>query len=241
MKTCSECKIIKDNCDYHKNKKSPDGLDYRCKECKEQIGKKYREDNKKEIAIAGKEYYEKNKNQINGQQRERYQSHKEEKAEYRALHKEDISEYNKQYREENREKLLEYSRQYYQDNKEILTIANKNWTQNHKEEILVYKNEWEKNRRENDITFVLRKNISCSVRYALNNIGLSKNGSATWKHLYYSPEDLKEYLGSPTPTVGSPRPTMTRHQSCWTAGRFSGAVRISKRTCRNSVWWRATR
>src|SRR5271166_1675169 len=34
---------------------------------------------------------------------------------------------------------------------------------------------------------------------------------------------------------------MTPHRSHWTAGRFSAAAPISRRTYRNSVWWKVTR
>lgn len=46
MKTCNACKVEKDYSEFHKNKKSKDGFQERCKSCR---------------AIYRKQYYEKNK------------------------------------------------------------------------------------------------------------------------------------------------------------------------------------
>lgn len=40
MKLCSKCKECKDESEFHKNKRSPDGLSYWCKKCVKQNGKK---------------------------------------------------------------------------------------------------------------------------------------------------------------------------------------------------------
>jgi hypothetical protein len=49
MKICSKCHIEKDESEYHKAKRSKDGLDWWCKTCKVVEGKKWRGENKNKI------------------------------------------------------------------------------------------------------------------------------------------------------------------------------------------------
>lgn len=45
MKKCSECQETKELTEFFKNKKSPDGLEYKCKSCKYQRTKKWYKNN----------------------------------------------------------------------------------------------------------------------------------------------------------------------------------------------------
>lgn len=56
MKKCSKCKKSKDlNCFYNKSK-SKDGFGYVCKECKSDIDRQYRENNKEKLATNASKY-----------------------------------------------------------------------------------------------------------------------------------------------------------------------------------------
>lgn len=55
-------------------------------------------------------------------------------------------------------------------------------------------NEIETQRMMDNPAYKLRRRISGSIRTALKNQNLSKKGSQTWKHLPYTPQQLKEHL-----------------------------------------------
>ena len=58
MKTCTVCHKEKEPSQFHKRKNSEDGLYYYCKDCRKQLENKYREKNKKKIAIKKKEHHQ---------------------------------------------------------------------------------------------------------------------------------------------------------------------------------------
>lgn len=93
MKICNECKISKKNKDFWKDKKSKDGLQYRCIDC----FKNYTQKNSKRIKKYKRKYYEENI---------------EEKKKYDKLYLEKnrgkINKQAKQYRENNKEKISDY-------------------------------------------------------------------------------------------------------------------------------------
>jgi len=111
-KKCSgPCGLIKNLDEFGKNKKSPDGLNYICKEC----ASAYR-----------KQHHAKNKERDNAQQRDYYHNGggKEVSAAYRQSHKEQKSEYMKKRNKDpaikkaRAEYMKEYMKEYYPDNRE---------------------------------------------------------------------------------------------------------------------------
>ena len=209
MKTCSKCKVEKeDNC-FSPEKRSKDGLQYWCKDCKKQLANKestkekkkqyridnkdhkkqydeqYRIDNKEEIKIYNKQYRIDNKEEI-----------KVRGKQYRTDNKEEIKEYKVQYEIDNKEKR----KQYRIDNKEEIKIYNKQYRIDNKEKIKEYKvdkkvrNKNLKNKRENDPVFKLRQYISNAVRASLKERGLSKKGESVIKHLFYFKNELVKHI-----------------------------------------------
>lgn len=73
QKTCVKCEIKKDVSEFHKNKKSKDGLKSYCKTCR----KEYSEKNKLKISQQRKEYRKQNKELINKKKRIYYKQNKE--------------------------------------------------------------------------------------------------------------------------------------------------------------------
>jgi len=81
-----------------------------CKKCySRQILKKYREDNKEQIALKKKEYYEANKTRIN--------------------------EANARWRENNKDKIREYTRAYYENNSEVVKERSAKWQEENREKV----------------------------------------------------------------------------------------------------------
>jgi hypothetical protein len=56
MKTCSKCKIEKDNSGFYKNKTIKDGLSSSCRDCSKEYQKEYRRTHKEHIKKHQKEY-----------------------------------------------------------------------------------------------------------------------------------------------------------------------------------------
>ena len=97
VKKCGKCEIEKNYSEFHKRKKSKDGLMSWCKCC----AKKYCEANKEIIKERNKEWRQDNKEYL-----EKY------KKQYRQENKEHYNEYKKQYRQENKDSVNEYYKQY---------------------------------------------------------------------------------------------------------------------------------
>ena len=99
LKECCKCGETKPVSEYHKNKTSADGLQYKCRSCEK---KRYQSD-KEHILKVRKKHYEANK---------------ERKLEYRKKHyqanKERILKQQKKYHEANKEKISEYKKEYVQ-------------------------------------------------------------------------------------------------------------------------------
>ena len=100
-KTCSKCGEVKPPKEFYKNKRHKDGLQYNCKMCQAEYGKKYRATHEEER----REY------------RRRYrETHKEERRKdakkYRAVHKEERREYKERHREIHRDEKRAYDRAY---------------------------------------------------------------------------------------------------------------------------------
>ena len=70
MKTCSKCKIIKDENDFNKNKSKLDGRSTECKLCVKEYNKKYREGHKDTSKIYLAKYNQLNKQQLYEQKKE---------------------------------------------------------------------------------------------------------------------------------------------------------------------------
>ena len=94
MKTCSTCKEAKPTTEFHKDRKSSDGLHSECKQCRAAYAKKYREDNVEKLFADKKKYYEENPETLVARNKK-----------YREENREKEAARNKKYREENPEKM----------------------------------------------------------------------------------------------------------------------------------------
>jgi len=126
MKICSVCKIEKDESEFRKSKGYKNGINSKCKKCKNEEDRLYRLNNKDKCQQYNKQYYLDNKNKI----------------------KNNV----KLYQENNKEYCLKFRKEYYQNNKEKIIIKNKEWRMNNPEKIKLNRispEERRKKRKEN--------------------------------------------------------------------------------------------
>ena len=120
MKVCTKCKETKGLEEFNKNSKAKDGRDYKCKKCKKEYQKKYRQNNRDKIAEKAKKYQQNNRDKIAERKKKYDQKNKVEIAEYgrkyRQKNKDKIAEKAKKYQQNNRDKIAEYGRKYRQKN-----------------------------------------------------------------------------------------------------------------------------
>ena len=69
VKKCCVCGIISLKSNFHKDKKSKDGLFHQCRSCVIKKQKLYDSENRERIINGNKEYYLKNRNQIMAQKK----------------------------------------------------------------------------------------------------------------------------------------------------------------------------
>lgn len=89
-----------------------------CVECKKEISKEYREENKEREKSRAKEYYEKNKEQCKERMRGWREENKGHMKESREENKDKIKDLNKDYYEKNKEQRKEYMKKWNKKNKE---------------------------------------------------------------------------------------------------------------------------
>ena len=108
-KKCTKCGIEKELDCFHKDSRSKDALESRCKSCTKKKNAEYYQNNKEKFAKRSAEYRKNNKEKIAKKDAEYYQNNKEkilkQKAEYSS-------------RPEVKEKILKRKAEYYQNNKE---------------------------------------------------------------------------------------------------------------------------
>ena len=100
FKTCTKCgKTLPATTEYfHKDKKGKYGLVSKCKRCRAEQDKQYRENNKDKISEQHKQWYKDNKDKIAEQHKQWYEDNK-----YKI----------KQYYEDNKDKIAEQHKQWY--------------------------------------------------------------------------------------------------------------------------------
>jgi len=190
VKTCSKCKEEKSYAEFHKNKSSKDGYEFRCKSCRKEQGKKYyeaykekikayREANKEKIKAIKKAYYEANKDKKKAQVKAYREANKEkikakDKAYYEA-NKEKRKAYNKSYYEANKDKIITQAKAYREANKEKRKAYNKSYIKANKDKINAYKNAYQKQRKKTNSLYKLKANLRCRTYQAFKNKGYSKN------------------------------------------------------------------
>ena len=111
MKECTKCGewLVANNYNFHKQKNGKWGLQSRCKKCKNNTNKQWRENNKEHIMEYRKKYHKNNK-------------------EYN-------KERNKKWCENNKEYRKEYRKEYYKNNKNYFKEHSKGWRRDNPEKI----------------------------------------------------------------------------------------------------------
>ena len=92
MKTCTKCGETKPLDDFCRDQSSADGRKARCRECRAEDKRRYREENRDKIAESDRRYREENRDKVLERQRR-----------YRGGNRDKALEYKRQYREENRD------------------------------------------------------------------------------------------------------------------------------------------
>lgn len=121
MKECYKCKKIKDFSEYHKDNRSKDGYQAKCKACKKEwsakrykkdkdriteVNKKWRENNKEKVNNIQNRWAKNNPERIKEIREKTYEKNKEKRKEdyrnWKANNKDKVRDYNKKWIEENR-------------------------------------------------------------------------------------------------------------------------------------------
>lgn len=186
-KQCYKCKTIKKLSEFHKDRRSKDGLQSKCKSCvkiytymnreNERIrASKYYHENKEEVAKKGKAYRDKNKCKIA----------KMDKM-YQDKNKEKLSEYNKNYREKHIGKALEYGAKYRSENKDKLSKQQKKHYEENREIILQRQAKYNKS----EVGKIVKANVSNRRRSQKTN---TADGSIPIKLSYPLTRELQDLL-----------------------------------------------
>lgn len=209
-KTCVRCGILKEICEFRKDKNNKDGYIGRCKQCMKQYNKEYAENNKERLAKRRKVYNIENKERFQERNKKLRDKNKDRakkyNKEYQEKNKEKIQERKREYNIKNKEKRRKYQKEYYLKNKEYIKELAKKYYQNNKENIKQYKkryiksnkdkiNERARNYRNNNVNAKIAALVRTRIRETvkLNN---SRKSNSSIKLLGCSIEFFREYLES---------------------------------------------
>ena len=181
-KRCNKCKAIKPLSDFHKDNRSKDGHQSKCKDCKKQ----YHLQNKKLKSKKDKERYQEKKEEIKKRTNQYYHENieviRERRKRYYHKNADDIKKKVKEWREENidyvknrkrkkyeenKNEILEKQREYYKDNKDKILERNSEYRKNNKTKIKNQKSTFHKNKKDDPVykySRVIRHNIWSSYK-----------------------------------------------------------------------------
>lgn len=177
MKVCRSCKQEKNDFDFDKGRR----VCYKCRyaqykerQIKKGLFPKLRKPRKKKSEAEKKktrrQYYLKNKDKI--------------------------IQRNKKYREKNRDKVRKKAQEYRKKNIDKIRKYEKEYRKKNKKKISEEKTIYSRERSKVDMSYKLKRNVSNSIYCALKRYGFSKDFNSTFKHLPYTPDDLKNHLES---------------------------------------------
>jgi hypothetical protein len=179
-KICKKCGEIKEICEFGKNNRKKDKINYICKSCDNLKSKNYRLNNKEKIKKLNSECYKNNKKEILSKSKEYY-----------LINKETIIKKNKKYYFENIDAVKITKKKYRDNNKDHFNKKSKEYSQKNRK-LLSQK---DKERRNSD-------NLFRTIRYVRNRINQyfkSKNykkDSKSFELVGCSPEFLKSHIES---------------------------------------------
>lgn len=144
FKECKECKIVKPISEFHKHKRFKDGLNSKCKDCKNLAHRKY------------------------------YRLKLIEDADYNEKNNKKSEKYREEYRKKNKEKKRIYDKFYREKNKDKLKLKGEIYREKNKDIIRKKKMEYKKNKLLTDPLYKLKFNISALIRGCFKNNGVVK-------------------------------------------------------------------
>lgn len=146
-KRCSKCKEIKPLNDFHKDNRSKDGHQSKCKDCKKQ----YHLQNKKLKSKKDKERYQEKKEEIKKRTNQYYHENidiiRERRKIYYHKNADDIKKKVKEWREENIDYVKNRKHNKYEENKNEILEKQKEYYNNNREKILQRGSEYRKNNK----------------------------------------------------------------------------------------------
>nr|DAP16135.1 MAG TPA: restriction endonuclease [Bacteriophage sp.] len=176
-KICSKCRKELPLDSFYKNKKTFDGYEYQCKDCKplynsKEASKRYRESHKEEIKEYNKNKYLKNKNEIRERNKNYEQSERGKEVRYLIRKRRHV-------------KILEYNKKYYQ------SINGKIVLKKIQQKRRVKCNKYIQEKRKIDKIFALKHNLRSRIHQAITKGWKSGH---TLELLGCTIEELKQHL-----------------------------------------------
>jgi len=182
-KRCAKCGEIKPLSEFSKKSLSRDGLQYTCKVCASDYGRKYREANREKLAEYQREYSNANPEKVAEGKRKWRKANPEYDREYHKANREKKAKYDLEYRKVNCEKIAEYKCERYKANPGY----HREYYKAHRDE----RAEYERSRMAEDIQYRLAGNLRKRLYNAVK--GNFRAGSAV-SDLGCSIEELKVYF-----------------------------------------------
>ena len=109
----------------------------KCKQCKKEYDRRYRQENRDKIAEQKRRYRQENRERIAKKDRRYYQKNRDKIAErsrrYNRENHEKITEQKRRYYQENRDEILEQHRHYYQENREKIAERKRRYYQENRD------------------------------------------------------------------------------------------------------------
>jgi len=100
----------------------------------------------------------------------------------------------KKFRDNNKEKTAEWGRRYRKNNVEKIAQSKIDYRENNREAYRKTNRENKARRRATDVCFRIKQSVSASISSALARMNEKKGGASTFKHLPYTPQQLREHL-----------------------------------------------
>jgi hypothetical protein len=182
-KICSKCNVEKDLSDFGLRKKSKDGRRGVCKQCNNEVYKKYLEKNKEKITLRQKKWKEQNR------EKTRISVEK-----WRKNNDEINKKRQKEYYCKNKEKRLENHKKWYDKNREYAIKKTIEWQEKNKERINNLRNLRHKERYDKDVLYKIKINVRNRIKHFLKSKNFNEIKNGTFNIVGVSPETLKEHI-----------------------------------------------
>ena len=141
QKVCCTCKASKPLSNFSRDKSTKDGLNPRCKICKNAQDKAYREANKDKKHAADKAYYDANSHKIRERARTWYL--------------------------ENTERARASRRNWHVANLEAVKEMHKKWSEKNKEKMRQYMNDYIKNKYKTNLNYRIKSMLNGRIRHCI--------------------------------------------------------------------------